>query len=125
VTACSKLQYLSLAHCALPAGVWQHMFPGDTKLQQLRSLDLQRVQKPGGYSADNYAPCPVGNLLVSCCPGLQKLNIDQLWYSGELLAPLQGLSALEKLNLGTRFVCSGSGCGVSSYGAGGSEGVLL
>jgi hypothetical protein len=44
---------------------------------------------------------PEGTRLVTCCPGLQRLSIKEQQFSAELLAPLQGLSALRTLLLAT------------------------
>jgi hypothetical protein len=45
------------------------------------------------------AAAPEGTRLVSCCPGLQSLNIEGLQYSRGLLGSLQGLNRLRVLCL--------------------------
>jgi hypothetical protein len=97
LTASSKLQHLNLAFCTLPAGVWQHMFPTGRQLPQLQYLKVGHIKQPGG----SHAPAPEGSRLVSCCPGLQSLYMEDLQYSAERLAPLSGLSVLHTLRLAT------------------------
>ena len=88
LTASSKLQHLDINHCALPAGLWQHLFPTSRQLPHLTSLNIAN---------SGSATAPEGTRLVSCCPGLRSLDLGLLRYSVELLAPLQGLSGLQKL----------------------------
>jgi hypothetical protein len=95
LTASSKLQYLDISGCKVPAGVWEHMFPAGRQLPHLRVLGLG-LFKPC-YS--NPVPAPESSRLVSCCPGLQTLDIEHLQYRSELLAPLTGLSSLQQLSL--------------------------
>jgi hypothetical protein len=76
LTASSKLQYLRLCECTLPAGVWQQMFPAGRQLPHLQSINLSEVMQPGG----DYAPIPEGSCLGSCCPGLRYL--DATWLTG-------------------------------------------
>jgi hypothetical protein len=98
ITTSSKLQHHNISGCILPAGVWQHLFPRGRQLPHLTSLSIARVCQPS-RRLDEYAPVPHGSLLISCCPGLQHLNMDYLRSSGKLLAPLQGLSKLHTLSL--------------------------
>jgi hypothetical protein len=98
LTASSKLRFINISMWVLPAGAWQHMFPAGRQLPHLTSLDISGVKEPGGGSA---AAAPEGSRLVSCCPGLQSLNIQGLRCTAGTLAPLQGLSALHKLCMGT------------------------
>jgi hypothetical protein len=96
LTASSKLQHLDVSCCTLPAGVWQHLFPAGRQLPHLQSLDISYV-KHSMYGA--YAAAPEGSILVSCCPGLQSLDMRGLQYNAELLASLQELSELHTLSL--------------------------
>jgi hypothetical protein len=93
LTASSKLQYLGIRGCVLPAGVWQHLFAAGRQLPHLTSLQARGVLQASG----DVALAPEGSLIVSCCPNLQDLNIDCLESHAELLAPLQGLSGLHTL----------------------------
>jgi hypothetical protein len=93
LTASSKLQQLNLRDNTLPAGVWQHAFPAGRQLPHLRVLYIDCVREPGG----NYAPAPYGSSLAGCCPSLQHLDMSELQYHTQLLAPLQGLSGLRTL----------------------------
>ena len=95
LTASSKLQSLSISHCTLPAGTWQHLFPAGRQLPFLQSLNISRVSQLGGSDAT----APEASRLVSCCPSLQDLNMDELQCSAEPLTPLQGLSGLHTLHL--------------------------
>lgn len=97
LTASSKLQSLNINGCTLPAGAWQQIFPAGRQLPYLQSLNIAVVRDS---SSDWYAPAPQGSLLVSCCPGLQSLDMRHLQYSAELLAPLQELSGLQEQCLG-------------------------
>jgi hypothetical protein len=94
LTASSKLQQLNISISTMPAGVWQHMFPAGKQLPNLLSLSIAYVRQfAGGIAQD-----PEGSRLVSCCPSLQYLEMASLLCSAELLAPLQGLSALQALH---------------------------
>ena len=99
LTASSKLQHLDLNRCMLPAAVWQHVFAAGRQLPQLRYLNIGHVTKASSGAAA--AAAPEGSRLVSCCPGLQHLDVQQLQYSAEGLAPLQRLSELHTLRLAT------------------------
>jgi hypothetical protein len=93
LTASSKLQYLNVSDCTLPAGVWQHVFPAGRQLPHLHTLLVSSVVNPlGGFAAS-----PAGSRLVSCCPGLQSLDMWLQQYSGEGLATLSGLCSLSTL----------------------------
>jgi hypothetical protein len=94
LTASSKLQHLNISGCPLPAGVWQHIFPAGKQLQHLRALNISHVHEWQGP-----ATTPDGNRLVGCCPGLQSLQMRELQYNAELLAPLSQLSRLSELYL--------------------------
>lgn len=85
LTASSKLQFLSIARLGMPAGVWQHVFPAGWQLPHLQHLDIAHVTDDAGYPVS----APEGSRLVSCCPGLQFLDMRSLQYSAEGLAPLQ------------------------------------
>jgi hypothetical protein len=97
LTASSKLQHLDISYCTLPAGVFRHVFPAGRQLPHLRSLDLHWVKQAGASWDGIPALAPEGSRLVSCCPGLQLLNVANLQYSAELLASLHGLSQLHTL----------------------------
>ena len=96
LTASSNLQQLDITGAVLPEGVWQHIFPAGRQRAHLRSLDISHVQHQDGTAA----AAPEGSRLVSCCPGLQSINMQQLQYSEELLDSVQGLSGLHTLHLG-------------------------
>jgi hypothetical protein len=99
LTASSKLQHLDISKCRLPSDAWQHVFPTGRQLPELQYLDISDVQTlPRGPAA-----APEATRLVSCCPGLQCLDMRNLQYSAEFLAPLQGLSGLHTLRLGSRI----------------------
>lgn len=95
LTASSKLHHLNICGCTLAAGAWQHMFAAGGQLPHLRSVCIDSVMEASG----GYVPAPPGSRLVSCCPGLQSLDMQYLQYSVELLAPLQLLSRLQELRL--------------------------
>jgi hypothetical protein len=108
LTASSRLLHLNLSGCALPVGVWRHVFQGRTKLPKLRDLNIKGTDPSGGYEGyDNYLAQPSGyfskalegSRLVRCCPGLQFLDMRDVRYSAELLAQLQGLCELRTLHL--------------------------
>jgi hypothetical protein len=84
-----------MSGCTLPEGVWQHLFPAGRQLLHLRSLDVSKIWEPSA----EHAAAPEGSRLVSCCPGLQSLNLQHLQRSGQVLGPLQGLSGLHTLLL--------------------------
>jgi hypothetical protein len=96
LTASSKLQHLDISGCKVPAGVWEHMFPAGKQLPHLRVLNVAWVAQSGLCRP---AAAPDSSRLVSCCPGLQTLDIEYLQYSSELLAPLTGLSSLQHLSV--------------------------
>jgi hypothetical protein len=111
LTASSNLQHLDISKCTLPAGVWQHVFPDGRQRPLLQSLNISSMQQalsPSGayfnYRTDSML-APEGSRLVSCCPGLQSLNMLNLLQSNGFLssafqlAPLQGLSGLHTLHL--------------------------
>ena len=93
LTASSKLQHLDIK-CALPADVWQHIFPAGWQLPHLQTLLISARSWP-----NHVATALDGNLLVSCCPGLRSLSMEHVVCSAELLAPLTGLSSLHELTL--------------------------
>jgi hypothetical protein len=103
LTASSKLQHLDISGCKLAARVWQHMFPAGRQLLFLQFLDISCVKEPG-YDP---APAPDGSRLVSCCPGLQRLDIRHLQCSAKRLASLTGLSRLHTLRLASRTQVEG------------------
>jgi hypothetical protein len=119
LTASSKLQHLNLSSCTLPTGVWQHVFPTRRQLPHLRRLAVAYIDHPDSSAptegdaemTDDEQPLaehvtqpgaaaiPDGHRLVSCCRGLQSLDLRCLQYSGELLTPLTALKGLSELSL--------------------------
>ena len=102
LTASSHLQHLTISECELPADVWQHVFPAGRQLPHLRSLNISPRPPPSNciiVGEPSYGPARSfdSSCLVSCCPGLQCLDMRWLRMSTELLAPLQGLSGLQEL----------------------------
>ena len=93
LTASSKLQYLDVSSWALPFGAWQHIFPAGKQLPHLQTLLLFGMRGPSGLSL----LAPDG--LVSCCPGLQHLDMRGMQRGAQLLPSLQGLSVLHTLRL--------------------------
>jgi hypothetical protein len=83
LTASSKLQHLDISWCKLPAGVWQHMFSADRQLPHLRHLNLSSIRQP----LDSGHPGP-GQLIASCCTGLQSLDVDGIQCTDEQLRAL-------------------------------------
>ena len=71
------------------------MFPAGRHLPHLRELNLEGVEEQYGLRL----AAPEGSRLVSCCPGLQSLNMENLFYSdAKQLAPLTRLTGLHTLN---------------------------
>jgi hypothetical protein len=93
VTAGSQLHDVIISGNVLPAGVWQHLFPAGRRLPHLTCLEMSGVLEPSGGAAS----APKGSRQVSCCPGLQSLDVRGVCHSVELLGPLQGLSGLHTL----------------------------
>jgi hypothetical protein len=96
LTASSNLQHLDISRCRLQAAALQQMFPADRQLSQLRSLIIKdREWLPGPHDAARFG----SNRLVSCCPGLQSLNLVSPRLDIErLLASLPGLPELRALS---------------------------
>jgi hypothetical protein len=94
LTSSSKLQHLDISSCTLPTAVWQQLFPASCQWPHLQELCLNGVRHPTGP-----ATAPAGNCLVSCCPGLQSLQMWGLELSNSVLAPLTGLTGLTSLRL--------------------------
>jgi hypothetical protein len=94
LTASSQLQHLSISECTLPTGVWQHVFPAGRHLPHLQSLNISYVKQATDYG---YAAAPEGSRLVSCCPGLQSLDMGLLQYNAEGLLQLIQLLHITKL----------------------------
>jgi hypothetical protein len=101
LTASSRLQHLDISKNFLPPGVWEHILSAGRCLLELRALNCTEVRQildedeRDAYS-DSEAPLQ-GTRLVSCCPGLQYLNVTEWECDAQLLAPLQGLSDLRTL----------------------------
>ena len=93
LTASSKLAHLNISMCRLPADACQHVFPTGRKLLHLRYLDISSLLQP---SWDEGIP-PTGSSLVSCCPNLQSLDMQEVQFSSELLTALAGLTGLSTL----------------------------
>lgn len=89
VASSSKLRFLYVSNCGLPAAAPAFMFPAasphDVLLTRLEELSMSDM--PGNTVAD----------MVKCCPALRQLwfNVD----GGAHLAALSGLSALILLEL--------------------------
>jgi hypothetical protein len=105
LTASSMLQHLNISNCCLPEGVWEHIFPSDRQLPNLRTLDISWVLHPAqGTLLVLSLPGP---LLPSCCPGLQSLSMKGMEDSTEGISALQGLSSLWHLALGPNIRAHG------------------
>ena len=95
LTASTQLQHLNIGPSRLPAGALEHLFPAGRQLPNLLSLDISA----GQLLTRQWAAAPQGSRLVSCCPGLQSLNVRGLQCSAELLSALRGLHGLTQLQL--------------------------
>jgi hypothetical protein len=97
ITASSQLQEIDISDNVLPAGVWQHLFPAGRRLPHLTCLEMSDVRvaavRGGAASAAEISR------LVSCCPGLQSLDLMGFSRSVPLLGPLQRLSGLHTLHI--------------------------
>jgi hypothetical protein len=102
LTASSKLQHVDIREAWVADGVWQHMFPAGRQLPNLQELNVART-------GDFFLPAPEGSRLVSCCPGLQCLDVQGLQDCAALLGPLQGLSKLHTLHLAADAATSTTG----------------
>jgi hypothetical protein len=100
LTTSSKLQYLNISSCELPAGAWQLVFPVDKQLPALQQFNISSVRQHD-TSTGWYQPAraPDGSRLVACCPALQSLDVRRLKENAKLLVPLPGLSGLHTLHL--------------------------
>ena len=98
LTASSKLRHLNITGCTLPNGVWQHMFSAAKQLPHLRCLNVSGVRQ--GHGSSSIGPAPEGSRLVSCCPTLESLGVEELNHGTGLLNALQGLSGLHTLSVG-------------------------
>jgi hypothetical protein len=94
LTCSSKLQHLDISSCTLPATVWTQTFPDSCQWPHLRELLVDNVRYPA-----RPAVAPAGSRIVTCCPGLQSLQVWGLEHSTEGLAPLTGLTGLTSLRL--------------------------
>jgi hypothetical protein len=108
LTGSSKLQHLDISSCLLPHDVWQHVFPAGRQLPNLWQLDVRGINR-GNDSHSDMSTVPEASRLVSCCPGLQSLNMQSLQCTAELLAPLTGLSGLQELSLSPFSTTKGLG----------------
>lgn len=120
LTASSRLQHLDISRNFVPPGVWTHMFAEGRPLMHLRVLNLGGIMNFPMHWTGPMGPRYVGHMyeqtryhlqatrLVSCCPGLQDLDLLDWVYYPELLAPLQGLSSLSRLVTGSLSVNSGA-----------------
>ena len=113
LTASSKLQHLDISSCVLPASVWQYVFPVGRQLPHLQKFDMADNLPSADGGADGGwipAPAPDGSRLVSCCPGLQYLNLQGLHCSAAVagvLGPLQGLHTLRTLCVSADHLTAG------------------
>ena len=106
LTASSNLQHLDISWCMLPEGAWQHVFPAGGHLPRMQSLVLENIavlvrgsMRGGGPLIGRTTPAPDGSV-VSCCPGLQSLDLQCVLCSKGLLCALPRLSKLTLLRLG-------------------------
>jgi hypothetical protein len=113
LTASSKLQHLDISGCTLPGGAWEHMFRAARQLPHLTSLDVGGVSLPEAEAmpGEVYVLAPFSCRLVSCCPGLQSLNVQFLQHSALLLAQLQGLTGLHTLHCSADMIRPSEGVG--------------
>jgi hypothetical protein len=88
LTASSRLQHLNISSYQLPASACQHMFPAGRQLPHLEHLHI----------TCNDAPALECSRLVSCCPSLQYLGVQDFTQSAGLLVHLRGLSGLHTLH---------------------------
>jgi hypothetical protein len=96
LVASSRLQHLNISKCRMPISAWhQHIFPPGRQLPQLRDLIMESFEHCT-FKASDISP------LVSCCIGLQSLDMRGVPYSAELLTQLQQLSRLHTLRLHAR-----------------------
>ena len=93
LTASSKLHHLDISCNMLPAAVWQHVLPAEKQLPHLQELSCLDIELFSGGSA----PPLESTRLISCCPGLQSLDIGNTGHSAgglqdvaELLGALRG-----------------------------------
>jgi hypothetical protein len=91
LTASSKLQQLVFEGGHLPAGAWQHIFPTGRQLPHLQGIKFSPFPMT--------AAGPESTRLVSCCPGLQAIDMRHMQFPAGMLGALQALSSLTKLNL--------------------------
>jgi hypothetical protein len=102
LTVSSRLQHLDISKAFLPAGVWASILPAGRQLPELRTLKLAKVRqtlaKRHVLYYESVSPLQ-GARLVSCCPGLQYLDLTGWVCSEQLLAPLAGLRDLRTLLL--------------------------
>ena len=87
----SSLQHLILSGCSGGGNRWQHMFPPNRRLPQLKTLNLCYARSLG---QGDLQAC------VSCCPNLQQLNLACALADGVQLHPLLRLSGLTNLSMG-------------------------
>jgi len=97
LSASSRLQRLKLPWFPLPPSAWQHAFAAGRKLLQLQDLTI------AGISSEVTSPVDDMAGLVSCCPNLQRLNLDASVYHwglrGRQLEPLKALTHLTELTV--------------------------
>jgi hypothetical protein len=104
LTARSKLQHPDISTSCLPPGAWQHIFRNGRALTRLTSVDISRMKSTESVPGDwPRAPAPEGNLIVSCCPGLHYLGVEDLTDTPQLLGPLQRLNSLHTLALSLHY----------------------
>lgn len=97
LSASSRLQCLKLPWFPLPPSAWQHVFAPGRKLLELQDLTI------AGISSEEASPVDDMAGLVSCCPNLQRLNLDASVYHwglrGRQLEPLTALTHLTELTV--------------------------
>jgi len=99
LTASSHLQHLELLQCDFPVGAWQHMFPPNKCLPELRHLCLRGDQYAVG--AQQLSPADV-QARASCCPALVSLGLGRQ-FPVSTAAPFGALTALTSLWLHSSF----------------------
>jgi hypothetical protein len=90
LTASSNLRQLRIQSCELQGAAWLHVFPAGCKLPQLHVFSAQ--------GSGLFGSPDIGRL-VSCCPAMEGLDFTPA--ADASLAPLQSLTALTRLDVGS------------------------
>jgi hypothetical protein len=99
LAASSNLVTLELAVTSVPQGIWSHVFGTAHKLPHLTCLSLADTGHEGGMLAASprWGAAELSSL-VSCCPGLCKIDGPSL-EPGPQLSELHKLTALTRLHV--------------------------